>query len=288
MGGRSDGQLLVSGGAPSTPSIHTEARHQGTRARASGGNTCRAVCTHLAGGVDGDRQCGLQREAAHAADGVGHTHRADGDVARPCRWMQGGGKARRGNQLVNTWVRSRHAGPMVVWRAPTAPCWGRMKAFRPVPCRPQASGKQGQLLPPPRSPMPMSLFRISWARSTEGRLSSGSPMPMNTMLDTRCKGGGGLRRGGGGRRVEGRREPQMWVGCRPSKTERSAQAASSGQRLCTASMPRPVRRTCPNSSCTVSTWSTISCGSRLRAKPPLPVAQNCKQRLCRGQAATAG
>lgn len=30
----------------------------------------------------------------------------------------------------------------------------------------------------------------------------------------------------------------------------------------------------PKCSCTVSTWSTISCGRRLRAKPPLPVAQN--------------
>jgi hypothetical protein len=34
----------------------------------------------------------------------------------------------------------------------------------------------------------------------------------------------------------------------------------------------------PNASCTVIAWSAISCGARLRAKPPLPVAQN-EQRM---------
>ena len=51
---------------------------------------------------------------------------------------------------------------------------------------------------PCASPMPTSLFRISWARSTEGRLSSGSPMPMNTMLDTRCTQDGACRQRGRG------------------------------------------------------------------------------------------
>ena len=37
----------------------------------------------------------------------------------------------------------------------------------------------------------------------------------------------------------------------------------------------PTRR--PYASCTVSTWSTISCGDRLRAKPPLPVAQKVQR-----------
>lgn len=34
---------------------------------------------------------------------------------------------------------------------------------------------------------------------------------------------------------------------------------------------------CPNTSSTVMTWSTISCAARLRAKPPLPVAQKVQR-----------
>mmetsp|Transcript_32005 Transcript_32005/g.101918 ORF Transcript_32005/g.101918 Transcript_32005/m.101918 type:complete len:241 (-) Transcript_32005:337-1059(-) len=70
-----------------------------------------------------------------------------------------------------------------------------------------------------RAPMPTSTLRARCAAMTPRRLSRGSPIPMNTTLDTR----------------------------RPKW----------------ASM--------------VSTWSTISCGRRLRAKPPLPVAQNVQR-----------
>ena len=37
-----------------------------------------------------------------------------------------------------------------------------------------------------RPPMPSCSFMSRYARSTEGRLSRGSPMPMNTTLLTRC------------------------------------------------------------------------------------------------------
>jgi hypothetical protein len=65
------------------------------------------------------------------------------------------------------------------------------------PARPPPPPTPPQALPRRSPPMPRSLFKISWARITEGRLSSGSPMPMNTTLDTRCGGEGGGEGAGG-------------------------------------------------------------------------------------------
>jgi len=70
-----------------------------------------------------------------------------------------------------------------------------------------------------RAPIFMVLFMNSCACITDGRLSSGSPIPMKTMLLTRV----------------------------------------------------------PNSSWMWRTWSMISYGMRLRAKPPLPVAQKVQR-----------
>ena len=66
----------------------------------------------------------------------------------------------------------------------------------------------------------------------------------------------------------------------------SLQQAGSSRPALLLPLRLPLRLTCPKRSCTVSTWSTISCGSRLRAKPPLPVAQNVHrmgQPTCTGE-----
>lgn len=79
---------------------------------------------------------------------------------------------------------------------------------------------------------------------------------------------------------------------RPASAARGtpAAAASSPQQQPISTHTHPAAPTCPNCSCTVSTWSTISCGSRLRAKPPLPVAQKVQrmgQPTCGGVRGTA-
>ncbi len=157
---------------------------------------------NLVGRVDGHRQGGLQLQAPHALDGVGHPDRGDGDVAGACGG--GGGQAGRTRHGISRETRQalatqagatrRRPQPPALRCSPagTAGRAARAAGGRWQQARAEAGARAGQ-----PSPMPMSLFRISWARITDGRLSSGSPMPMNTTFDTRCSEGGG-----GGRAVQ--------------------------------------------------------------------------------------